>query len=129
MAYPANITITGETEVCTEHVWNEGIVTKEPNYVEEGEKTFTCTVCGTKKTEPIEKLDRYCVHACKNCGKCTLPETDKSCKSERCTCDTPQVPILINQNGVVNGTPNGVKLTVVEVEATAEKLHHILNIA
>lgn len=116
MAYPANITITGETEVCTEHVWNEGIVTKEPNYVEEGEKTFTCTVCGTKKTEPIEKLDRYCVHACKNCGKCTLPETDKSCKSERCTCDTPQVPILINQNGVVNGTPNGVKLTVVEVE-------------
>ena len=76
-------------------------MTKEPNYVEEGEKTFTCTVCGTKKTEPIEKLDRYCVHACKNCGKCTLPETDKSCKSERCTCDTPQVPILINQNGVV----------------------------
>ena len=38
------------------HSWNEGEVTKEPTTSAEGEKTFTCTVCGTTKTEPIEKL-------------------------------------------------------------------------
>lgn len=37
------------------HVWNDGIVTKEPTCTEAGEKTYTCT-CGDTKTEPIKAL-------------------------------------------------------------------------
>ena len=37
----------------TEHVWDAGTVTKEPTQTEEGLRTFTCTLCGETKTEPI----------------------------------------------------------------------------
>ena len=40
----------------TEHIWDEGIVTKEPTPLEKGEKTHTCTVCKTTKTEEIAAL-------------------------------------------------------------------------
>ncbi len=36
-----------------EHVWNEGSITKYSTCSEQGEKEFTCTKCGTKKTEYI----------------------------------------------------------------------------
>lgn len=38
------------------HSWDEGKVTKEPTLQEEGEMTYTCTVCGDKRTESIPKL-------------------------------------------------------------------------
>ena len=38
------------------HTFNDGVITKEPTETEEGEKTFTCTVCGATKTEPVAKL-------------------------------------------------------------------------
>ncbi len=37
----------------TTHTWDEGVITKEPTATSEGERTFTCTVCGTTYTEPI----------------------------------------------------------------------------
>jgi len=37
------------------HVWDNGKVTKEATCDQEGEKTFTCTLCGATKTEPVEK--------------------------------------------------------------------------
>ena len=37
------------------HKWDDGVVTKNPSHLAEGEKTFTCTVCGEKKTEKIAK--------------------------------------------------------------------------
>lgn len=40
-----------------EHTWNNGVVTAEPTEEAEGEKTYTCTVCGRTKTEVIEKLE------------------------------------------------------------------------
>lgn len=43
-------------EVCDNHAWNEGVVTKEPTADAEGVKTFTCTSCGAEKTEAIAKL-------------------------------------------------------------------------
>lgn len=43
-------------EVCDNHAWNEGVVTKEPTADAEGVKTFTCTACGAEKTEAIAKL-------------------------------------------------------------------------
>ena len=45
-----------------EHSWNEGEVTKEPTYTEEGIKTFTCTVCGETKTEAIAVLKETIKH-------------------------------------------------------------------
>ena len=39
-----------------DHSWNEGVVTKEATEDEEGERTYTCTVCGEKKTEVIPAL-------------------------------------------------------------------------
>ena len=45
-----------ETEECT---YDEGKVTKEPSHFEEGIKTYTCTVCGRTKEEPIEKTTEH----------------------------------------------------------------------
>jgi hypothetical protein len=39
------------------HRWDDGVVTKEATTEAEGEKTYTCTVCGEKKTEVIPKLE------------------------------------------------------------------------
>ena len=36
-----------------EHSWDEGKVTKKATCTEDGEKTYTCTVCNTTKTEVI----------------------------------------------------------------------------
>lgn len=38
------------------HIWDGGIVTKQPDVGVEGETTFTCTVCGATKTEKIDAL-------------------------------------------------------------------------
>ncbi len=38
------------------HTFGEGVVTKEATETKEGEKTFTCTVCGYKKIESIAVL-------------------------------------------------------------------------
>ena len=40
---------------CTEHAWDGGNVTREATCAEAGETTYTCTVCGETKTEPIAK--------------------------------------------------------------------------
>lgn len=43
-------------EKTEDHVWDEGKVTKEATVEADGEKTYTCTICGKKKTEVITKL-------------------------------------------------------------------------
>lgn len=40
----------------TGHTWDAGTVTRQATAVQEGEKTYTCAVCGKVKTEPIDKL-------------------------------------------------------------------------
>lgn len=42
-----------ETQAC---LWNEGVVTTEPTYTDDGVKTYTCTICGGEKTEVVPKL-------------------------------------------------------------------------
>ena len=48
----ADVTVSIVPGAC-EHVWDDGVVTKEPDCVNEGVKTYTCTVCGETKTEAI----------------------------------------------------------------------------
>ena len=45
-----------------DHTWDPGKVTKPATAAEAGEKTFTCTVCGSKRTEIIPKLDDTVIH-------------------------------------------------------------------
>ena len=39
-----------------EHAWDEGEVTAEPTCAEDGEMTYTCTLCGETETEAIPAL-------------------------------------------------------------------------
>ena len=61
-----------DSHVETEnHKWDNGTVTTEASCVEEGEKTFYCTVCGATKEEPIPALghaDNDGDGKCDNCG-------------------------------------------------------------
>ena len=36
-----------------EHSWGDGVVTKEATFLEDGEKTYTCSVCKRTKTEAV----------------------------------------------------------------------------
>ncbi|MBU5481080.1 leucine-rich repeat protein [Blautia sp. MSJ-19] len=45
-----------ETIPATGHTWDEGKITTEATYTEEGVKTYTCTICGETRTEKINKL-------------------------------------------------------------------------
>lgn len=38
------------------HTWDDGVITKAPTTTSEGIKTFTCTVCGGKKTGTISPI-------------------------------------------------------------------------
>jgi hypothetical protein len=42
-----------EAAPCTEHKWDDGVVTTEATCTEEGKKTYTCANCGETKTETI----------------------------------------------------------------------------
>ena len=93
-AYPTEITITGEADLCAEHTWDEGVITTKPTYVTEGVRTYTCDECGTRKREPVPCLERYCVHACLRCGGCTLEPGDGSCHFDRCVCgESTRLPV------------------------------------
>ncbi len=48
--------LLGEETVgpLTTHTWDGGVITKKPTAAEKGEKTFTCTVCQTTRTEELE---------------------------------------------------------------------------
>ncbi len=77
----ANADSTKHKRTCTacgneetaDHTWNSGSITKQPTCKEEGEKTYTCTVCGGTKVEPVAKLtdhtyDNDCDTSCNVCG-------------------------------------------------------------
>lgn len=64
-----------------EHVWDDGVVTKEATCSELGEKTFNCSHCGAKKVDRIEKnpeshifsyeesfFNPIAIERCKGCG-------------------------------------------------------------
>ena len=78
-----------------EHEWNEGEITVQGNCQtgEEGEITYTCTICGEKKTEKTDGHDwgegekiyqETCTetgmmrYVCKRCGESKIEEIPKS---------------------------------------------------
>ncbi|MBQ8429595.1 MAG: hypothetical protein IJX30_05825 [Clostridia bacterium] len=66
----------------TKHVWNEGEVTLAPKCEVPGETTYTCTECGTTKTEAIDALVHvYTNYVDDNNATCTAAGTKTA------TCD------------------------------------------
>lgn len=49
----------GCSEIADEgtHTFDDGRITKEPDYILDGEKTYTCTVCGFEKKEAVPSLE------------------------------------------------------------------------
>jgi len=43
-------------DLATYHEYDDGVVTKEPTYTEDGIKTFTCTLCGDTYTETVPAI-------------------------------------------------------------------------
>lgn len=65
-------TVCGNEETA-DHTWNSGSVTKQPTCKDEGEKTYTCIICGGTKVDPVPKLtdhtyDNDCDTSCNICG-------------------------------------------------------------
>ena len=59
-AADADVTYTAQYEVTTsEHSWGEGEQTKAPTCTEEGEMTYTCSICGQSKTEAILPIGEH----------------------------------------------------------------------
>ena len=54
--YQATCEHTEEAKNKEEHEWDEGVVTKEPTTKAEGEKKFTCSVCGYEKTVKLDPI-------------------------------------------------------------------------
>ena len=60
----------GIVQECTTHTWNDGVETTPATCDVAGVKTYTCTVCGTTKTETIPALGHnYDGGACTRCGQ------------------------------------------------------------
>ena len=71
-------------EMCISHKWDAGVVTKEPTYTSTGTKKYTCTNCGTIKTETIAKLE--CTEHKWNSGVVTKAPTYTSAGTKEYTC-------------------------------------------
>ena len=55
--HPATCGHPDEKNASAPHEWNDGVVTTPADYGVAGEKTYTCNVCRTTKTEAIKALD------------------------------------------------------------------------
>ena len=71
-------------EMCISHKWDAGVVTKEPTYTSTGTKKYTCTNCGTTKTETIAKL--VCTSHVWDSGKVVTAQTYKTEGTKKYTC-------------------------------------------
>ena len=75
-------TLTAQTVIpAAGHLWDEGTATKPASCTAEGERTFTCTVCGAKRTETIEKTPHTPAPLAAVEATCT---TDGLTAGERC---------------------------------------------
>ena len=63
---------SSEASPVHEHVWDEGVFTRYPTILEEGEKTFTCA-CGEKRTEAVPKVVDQTAYTEKAVGMDGLP--------------------------------------------------------
>ena len=53
-----------EKKKALSHKWDKGTITKEPTYLETGERTFKCASCDEEYTEEIAKLEQTVLSDC-----------------------------------------------------------------
>lgn len=87
-------------DTCTNHSYGAGVVTKEATCTEPGVKTFTCTKCGSTKTEIIPKLAH-------------TPVVD------------PAVPATVTKTGLTEGSHCSVCGTVIIAQQVVPKLPRV----
>ena len=81
-----DFTVTYPVE-CTNHDWDEGVITTEPTCTTKGVKTFTCKNCKTTKTEEVNALGHDYSKDWTIDKKATC--TEEGSKSHHCTrCDS-----------------------------------------
>ncbi len=69
--------LTAQEEIAMiDHTYDEGEITKEPTATEDGEKTYTCAVCGGTKTEAIPATGEV---ECKHETTETIPGKEATC--------------------------------------------------
>ncbi len=97
---------TGCTHVReTGHVWDDGVITVEPNAAREGVKTYTCRVCGGIREEAIPKTDgikmfyddRLNVSDLGQVGEPVI--TDQIITSKKVGTDTPDDALVVYVDG------------------------------
>lgn len=86
------------------HNWGKGEVTKRPNCKEEGVMTYTCSLCGKTRTEPIDKTNAHTW----NEGEITKQPTTESAGQMAYTCIVcgyviyEEIPMLSHTPGDLN---------------------------
>ena len=108
-----DFTVTYPVE-CTNHDWDEGVITTEPTCTTKGVKTFTCKNCKTTKTEEVNALGHDYSNEWTIDKKATCLE--EGSKSHHCTrCDEKKdvtvIPVLSHNydNGVITTEPTCTK--------------------
>ena len=99
---------------CTNHDWDEGVITTEPTCTTKGVKTFTCNNCKTTKTEEVKALGHDYSKDWTIDKKATC--TEEGSKSHHCTrcgskVDTTVIPKTSHNfdNGVITTAPTCTK--------------------
>ena len=99
---------------CTNHDWDEGVITTEPTCTTKGVKTFTCNDCKTTKTEEVKALGHDYSKDWTIDKKATC--TEEGSKSHHCTrcgskVDTTVIPKTSHNfdNGVITTAPTCTK--------------------
>ena len=85
-----------ETADCT---FDNGVVTQNPTHFEEGIKTYTCTVCERRKTEPVPKTTEH------SFGAWTPDATNETKHTRGCNCGEVESADCTFDNGVVTQNP------------------------
>lgn len=93
------------------HVWDEGVETKQASCTEEGEKTYTCTLCDETRKEAIAMLDHDFDggswiesgdgHA-KKCANCTAIDSATQTAEHNWESKGVQTPATPTEDGVEN---------------------------
>ena len=102
------------------HKWNEGKVTKEATCTSKGEKTYTCDVCGTTKTEEIPTTEHKFTVTNEKDATCTEAgyTGDKTCE----ICNTVVKGEVIPATGHTEETVNAKKSTCTSNGYTGDKV-------
>ena len=109
-----------EHKLCAEdsHIWDDGVVTKEPTCPEAGEMTYTCTACGETKTEEIPALG----HPDKNedgvCDVCVKFYLGVSSTNKDASVTTISATVYNDYGFVVGGFKDNAKVNAGNVSAT-----------